>query len=126
MNSKRHGLSIGMERTENDFFLFLKAQGKLTHKDYETITPFIESMLTQVKDPSVNVLFDGTELEGWELRAAWDDLKLGLKHGNSFNKVALYGNKKWQAFSVKIADWFIAGEIKYFENENDAIVWLNK
>lgn len=126
MNSKRHGLSIGMERADKNFFLFIKAQGKLTHKDYEIITPFIESMLMQVKTPTVNVLFDGTELAGWELRAAWDDLKLGLKHGNSFNKVALYGNKKWQEFSVKVADWFISGDIKYFENENDAITWLNE
>ncbi|MDO6507739.1 STAS/SEC14 domain-containing protein [Colwellia sp. 4_MG-2023] len=126
MHSKRHGLSIGMERAENDFFIFIKAQGKLTHQDYEIITPFIESMLTQVRTPTVNVLFDGTELDGWELRAAWDDLKLGLKHGTSFNKVALYGNKKWQAFSVKVADWFMSGEIKYFEKENDAIAWLNQ
>jgi len=110
MHSKRHGLSIGMERAENDFFLFIKAQGKLTHQDYEIITPFIESMLTQVRTPTVNVLFDGTELDGWELRAAWDDLKLGL----------------WQAFSVKVADWFMSGEIKYFEKENDAIAWLNQ
>jgi len=29
-----------------------------------------------------------TELQGWELRAAWDDFKIGLKHGGDFEKVA--------------------------------------
>lgn len=86
MNTERHGLSIGIERSGDDFFLSLKAQGKLTHKDYETITPMINAALGEVKFPRVNALVDETELEGWEVRAAWDDLKLGLKHGNEFEK----------------------------------------
>ena len=126
MKIRRHGLSIGIERTDNNFFLSLKAQGKLTHRDYEAITPMIDSALAEVKDPKIKAFFDGTELEGWETRAAWDDFKLGLKHGNEFEKIAIYGNKKWQEFSAKIGVWFISGEIRYFENEDEAISWLNE
>lgn len=126
MKFKRHGLSIGIERIEDQFLLSLKAQGKLSHKDYEIITPMIDSALAAVKEPKVKVLIDGTELEGWQARAAWDDFKLGLKHGNEFEKVAIYGNKKWQELVAKIGSWFIAGEIKYFENVDDAITWLNE
>ena len=53
MKIKRHGLSIGIERTGDKFFLSLKAQGKLTHKDYETIAPMIDSALAEVKEPKV-------------------------------------------------------------------------
>lgn len=126
MTSVKHGLSIGIERIENDYFLSLKAVGKLTHEDYKTITPMIDSALAQVKEPHVNVLIDGTELEGWELRAAWDDFKLGLKYNNEFHKIAIYGNKNWQEITAKIGAWFISGEIKYFETLQDAIVWLKK
>ncbi len=126
MTFKRHGLSIGIERTNDNFFLTLKAIGKLTHKDYEIITPMIDSALSGVKEPKVKVLIDGTELEGWDARAAWDDFKLGLKHGNEFDKIAIYGNKKWQEITAKVGGWFISGEIKYFENVTDAITWLNK
>ncbi|SHJ24190.1 SpoIIAA-like [Rubritalea squalenifaciens DSM 18772] len=121
-----HGLSIGIERSGEDFFLSLKAIGKLTHHDYETITPMIDSALEAVKDPHVKVLIDGTELQGWEPRAAWDDFKLGLKHGNKFDKIAIYGNKKWQEHTAKIAAWFISGEVKFFENVDDALAWLKK
>jgi len=124
MNNTRHGLSIGIERSSNHFFLSLRAVGKLTHKDYETITPMIDSALREVKEPQVKVLVDGTELEGWEPRAAWDDLKLGLKHGNEFVKIAIYGNKNWQEIAAKIGAWFISGEVKYFNDEIDALVWL--
>jgi len=124
MQYQRHGLSVGIERVENTFFLTLKAQGKLTHQDYQVINPMLDSAVAEVKEPKVKVLFDGSELDGWEPRAAWDDLKLGLKHGNEFQKIAIYGHKKWQALAAKIGSWFIAGDVQYFEDVNDAITWL--
>ena len=126
MKYVRHGLSIGSERTGDKLFLSLKAQGKLTHEDYQIITPIIDSALAEVKDPKVKVLFDGTELEGWEARAAWDDFKIGLKHGDEFEKIAIYGNKKWQEVLAKVGSWFITGKIEYFENEDEALSWLNE
>lgn len=126
MSNKKHGLSIGIERIGSDFFLSLKAVGMLTHDDYEIITPMIDSALAGINNPTVNVLIDGTEMEGWELRAAWDDFKLALKHGSEFKKVAIYGNKNWQEIAAKIGSWFIAGEVKYFITDKDAIAWLKE
>ena len=124
MTFYRHGLSIGIERVDKHFFLTMKAVGKLTHQDYEMINPMIDSTLASVKDPQVKVFLDASELEGWELRAAWDDFKLGLKHGNEFQKIAIYGNKKWQELAAKVGSWFITGDIRYFENASNAISWL--
>ena len=124
MAVNRHGLSIGIERINSDLFLTLKAVGTLHHSDYEVIVPMIDSALAGVKDAKLKVFFDGTELEGWELRAAWDDLKLGLKHGREFKKVAILGNKRWLVMSAKIGSWFVAGDIKYFESETEALDWL--
>jgi hypothetical protein len=124
MNVKKHGLSIGIERIDGSFFLSLKAIGKLTHGDYQMITPLIDSALEGVKDPKINVIVDGTELEGWEPRAAWDDFKLGLKHGREFEKIAIVGNKKWQERIAKVGSWFISGEVKYFESDSEALSWL--
>ena len=126
MSITRHGLSIGIERVADNIYLSLKAVGKLTHEDYETITPMIDSALDGVKEAKVKVLIDGTELEGWELRAAWDDFKLGLKHGGEFEKIAIYGNKNWQEITAKICSWFISGEVKYFENYDGALAWLDE
>jgi hypothetical protein len=125
MSIQKHGLSIGIERVDNNFFLSLKAVGTLTHEDYKVITPLIDSALEHVKDPHVNVFIDGTELNGWELRAAWDDLKLGLKHGNKFKNVAIYGNKNWQEMASKIGSWFVSGEVRYFEDQAEALSWVN-
>ncbi|MGI2176913.1 STAS/SEC14 domain-containing protein [Shewanella frigidimarina] len=124
MDMKKHGLSIGINRIESVFFVTLKAIGTLTHEDYLVITPMLEGALSQVDQPKVSLLLDATELDGWDLRAAWDDLKLGLKHKSEFERVAILGNKDWQEWAAKIGSWFIAGEIKYFEDEDDALKWL--
>lgn len=126
MTSIKHGLSIGLERVDNKIFLSLKAVGTLTHADYEIINPMIDAALAEIKDPQVDVLLDATELDGWELRAAWDDFKLGLKHNNEFRNIAIFGNKKWQKHIAKIGNWFITGELKYFQDAEQAISWLQQ
>ncbi|GGB54052.1 STAS/SEC14 domain-containing protein [Shewanella inventionis] len=124
MSIKKHGLSIGINRIENVFFVTIKAVGTLTHDDYLVITPMLEGALSQVEQPKVSLLLDATELEGWELRAAWDDLQLGLKHQSEFERVAVLGNKHWQEWAAKMGSWFMSGEMKYFEDQNDALKWL--
>jgi hypothetical protein len=86
----------------------------------------LESAIAGIDHPEINVLIDATEFEGWELRALWDDFKLGLKHGRQFQKMAIVGNKKWMSYAVKMGSWFIASDAKHFEDLTDAITWLNK
>lgn len=124
-DSTRHGLSIGIERVGRSSYLTLKARGRLSHEDYELLRPLLESALEGLGERRMKVLFDATELEGWELRAAWDDLKLGLKHGGKFDKVALYGNRNWQQIASKLGSWFISGEVRYFEDRQAALEWLD-
>jgi hypothetical protein len=126
MSIQRHGLSIGIERVDSQFFLSLKAVGKLTHDDYNKINPLIDSALDGVKDPEVSVFIDGSELEGWEPRAAWDDFRLGLRHGNKFVKIAIYGNKQWQEYAAKMASWVVSGDVKFFDDLDEAFNWLGR
>ena len=121
-----HGVHIDVEQQENKVFMELKAIGTLTHADYEKITPLIERALEGVEDPVVNVYIDGTDFEGWDLHAAWDDLKLGLKYGRKFNKFAIYGNQRWQQIMSKVGGWFVSGEVRYFDDSIEAINWLRE
>ena len=126
MERPRHGLSIGIERSDEHFFLSIRAYGKLTHNDYLRITPVIESALKGVEQPHIDVFLDASEMLGWELRAAWDDFKLGLKHGREFRRVAIYGHESWQETLAKIGSWFISGEIRFFREAGAALNWLHE
>jgi len=126
MSTIRHGLSIGIERVGNEFFLSLKATGTLSHEDYNKINPMVDAALEGISDPKIKAFIDGSDLEGWEARAAWDDFKFGLKHGKQFEKIAIYGNKKWQEYTAKVGSWFVSGEVKYFEDVETALKWLQE
>ncbi|RXK01043.1 STAS/SEC14 domain-containing protein [Arcobacter sp. CECT 8986] len=125
MDINKHGIDIGLQKVNNSFFLTMKIKGKLTHEDYETILPMIDNALERITEPKIKALVDCSKFEGWELQAAWDDFKLGLEHGNEFEKIAIITNKKWLEISSSIVSWFIQGEIKNFENEQEAFNWLS-
>lgn len=120
-----NGLSIGIQRTYKDFILKLKACGTLTNSDYEIINPMLNNALNSIKDRNVNVLIDIQEFHGWELKAAWDDLKLGLNNGYEFEKIAIYGNSnKFVEYGSKISSWFQNADIQEFSSQNNAVKWL--
>ena len=126
MTVKRHGISIGVNRINDSFYVGIKAIGKLTHEDYEFMTPVLEDALKEVKAPKIKVIFDGTEFEGWNAHAAWDDFKLGMKHNKEFSKIAFVGNKPWEKVAAKVGGWFVKGEIKYFEDYDAAVDWVEE
>ncbi len=121
----RHGLSLGMERSDGDFYLTVKIIGKLIHEDYESLNPFVDAAIAGITEPHIRALIDMRELVGWEWHAAWDDLKFGLKHGKEFTKVAVLAHDKWMEKAAKVSSWFMPGEIKYFEDEREAVNWLH-
>ena len=120
----QHGVSISIERIDDNFLLSFCAIGRLTHEDYEKITPIIDLALQGVKEPKLNVFTDISQLDGWELRAAWDDFKIGLKYAYDFDKIAIYGQQSWLKYGVIISSWFTSGEVKQFNSKEEAFNWL--
>ena len=122
----KHGMAIGLERSDNDIYLTLKMQGTLTHQDYQRLTPMIDSALQNSPERCLKVYVDITELEGWQAQALWDDFKFGIKHNKNFSKIALLGNEQWQHVAAKVGNWFISGELQYFADSQKALEWLHQ
>ena len=121
----RRGLSIGVCCIEGKAFVELRALGKLSHEDYQTIAPMIEDAIAASDDNCVDLLADLREFEGWEARAAWDDFKLGMKYRKSWRRIALVGNKKWEQVAARVAGWVIVGQTRYFEDIDAALHWIS-
>lgn len=119
-----HGVSVGIHRVNDAFFMRVAVQGKLTHEDYKVIIPLLDNAVAGVDGAHIKLLVECRDFEGWELRAAWDDFKLGLKHGREFKKIAIVGDKPWEKAIARVGSWFIGGEMKFFEDRRQAIQWL--
>lgn len=124
MSIERHGISVGIERVSGETIIVFKAKGKLTHDDYQAMIPILKTTIKEIDSSALKMMVDISMLTGWELRAAWDDFKLGLELNAKIDKIAICGDKSWQELASKVGTWFVSGEIKSFENHDSAIEWL--
>ena len=116
-------MDINIEPKEGVFHIELKATGKLTHEDYMTLIPMMDSTVKSLPGAKVNMLLNALEFEGWELEAAWDDFKFGMEYKDTFLKIAIVGTKAWQEYMAKMGSWFMDGEVKFFYNLDEARAW---
>ncbi|MCG9552582.1 STAS/SEC14 domain-containing protein [Vibrio sp. Isolate31] len=124
MSIERHGISVGIERVRGETIIVSKAKGKLTHDDYQAMIPILKTTIKEIDSSALKMMVDISTLTGWELRAAWDDFKLGLELNSKIDKIAICGDKSWQELASKVGSWFVSGDIKSFEDHGSAIEWL--
>ncbi|BBG64818.1 hypothetical protein NNO_0116 [Hydrogenimonas sp.] len=124
MQIKTSGVFIELTQADGEVYVEFTLVGKLTHEDYETFVPFIESAVKNLPPRSLNILVDMSRFEGWTLEAAWDDFKFGLEIRKDINKMAVVGDKKWEELFTKMAGWLISGKAKFFRSREDARSWL--
>lgn len=102
--------------------LGFRVSGDVTKDDYGVLTPAVESAVAD--GGSVSLLLDLTEFH-WEKVSAWgSDMRFGHEYHEKIDKMAIVGNKKWEELLAKICSPFYAKEARYFENDDDAWVWL--
>jgi hypothetical protein len=123
---KEHGIGIAIKRSKKRLFIELTMIGKLTHEDYKVFVPMIDKALKGAKGLEVDLLVDMRGFKGWEMLAAWDDMKFGLKHRNDFSKMAIVGDKKWEEISTKMMSHLMSGKSKFFKSREKALTWLLK
>ncbi len=97
-------------------YLELEIKGQLTHLDYQAVVPEIERLLAEVD--AVNVLVHAEAFSGWDLHAAWDDIKLGFKYRHVFKRVAWLGDKAWPDFLSHLSKYFFGCTIRQFSQKD--------
>jgi len=92
----------------------VEATGKVEDTDYSDIlAPAIEKV--RAEHGKVRFLYVlGDDYDGYTLGAAWDDMKLGVRHPASYERVALVTGQDWMLHSVSVFAWMIPGDVKVF------------
>ncbi|HZM02642.1 MAG TPA: STAS/SEC14 domain-containing protein [Candidatus Saccharimonadales bacterium] len=87
--------------------------GKLTRDDYQEFIPVTERLIKEWG--KFNLVVVMRDFHGWEIGAVWEDVKWDFKHFSDIDRVALVGEKKWQAGMSKFCKPFTNAEIRYFD-----------
>jgi hypothetical protein len=86
----------------------------------------LKKSIKEINNPHIKVIVDAMNFDGWEIHAAIDDMKFGLKHIDEFVKIAFVGDKKWEKYAIIVSSIFMTCDMKYFENYNDALFWIEQ
>ncbi|MEX0928413.1 MAG: STAS/SEC14 domain-containing protein [Balneolales bacterium] len=97
---------------------------RIQTEDYAIFVPLLEEKVREFG--TVNLYCEIKRIEGVEPQAIGKDLKLGVRHFNSFEKVAVLGQKKWIEWMSHLAKPFTSGEVKIFEPEEKEVArsWI--
>lgn len=98
-----------------------KLSGKLHDDDYQKFAPTVESFLTAEGKARLFVLFE--DFHGWDLHAAWDDLKFGLKHYSDFDRIAMVGDRRWEKWMAQVCKPFTKAKVRYFDHSQVDAAW---
>ncbi len=102
----------------------VKASGRLTAEDYKNFLPQLEE---RIRRQSPILLFvDMSDFEGWETKAAWDDLKFGLAHDLDFARIGVVTDKKWLQWMIRTSNIFFSAEMRWFTDKEEALRWLRQ
>ncbi|PCJ87419.1 MAG: hypothetical protein COA54_05930 [Thiotrichaceae bacterium] len=101
--------------------LAFKATGKLTDADYKQFLPMLEEMIRNTG--RVSLYIELQDFEGWEAKAAWDDLRFGLQHDDDFKRIVIIGDKSWQHAAIAFVNFFSHIEMRFFDNSESGAAW---
>lgn len=113
-------------QTGSSSILGFKFSGKLHDEDYRTFVPIVDAAVAQAG--KIRLLAEFEDFRGWDLQAAWDDLKFGMTHYSAMERMALVGDRQWQEWMARLCKPFTRAEVKYFDaSEMDsAWAWLRE
>lgn len=113
-------------REEEGRVLVVKLSGKLTAQDYEHFVPEVERLIRQ--HGKVRMVISMHDFHGWTLGALWEDVKFDWKHFTDIERLALVGERKWEAGMAAFCKPFTRAAVRYFDaaNSDEAFAWVRE
>ncbi len=106
--------------------LSVKMSGKLSKEDYEQFVPEVESLIK--KHGKIRILLQMHDFHGWTAGALWEDIKFDIKHFGDIERLAMVGERKWEAGMATFCKPFTSAKIRYFDvsDMDQARQWIEE
>ena len=117
-------MAVTLQEEEGGRVLVVGLSGKLTREDYERFVPEVDRLVRQ--HGKIRVLVRMHDFHGWTLGALWEDIKFDLKHFRDIDRLALVGDRKWEAGMAVFCKPFTTATIRYFDEARaeEAHQWI--
>jgi len=107
-------MPIQLNEESDGKLLVVHVSGKLVNADYEHFVPEFERLVGL--HGKLRVLFDMTDFHGWTAGALWEDTKFAMHHFRDMERLAVVGERKWQAGMATFCKPFTKATIQYYDH----------
>ncbi len=106
--------------------LLVQLSGELTKEDYQHFVPEVERLIQ--REGKIRMLVRMHDFHGWTMGALWEDIKFDLKHFADIERLALVGERQWEAGMAVFCKPFTRATIRYFDKSqyDEAQRWLKE
>jgi hypothetical protein len=117
-------MPVQMQEQADGKLLLVKLRGTLTKQDYEQWLPEVERLIR--KEGKIRLVVQMHDFHGWTMGALWEDIKFDWKHFGDIERLALVGDRKWEAGMALFCMPFTKAKIHYFEQAqvDEALGWI--
>ena len=98
--------------------------GEFVLADYKEFEDMVLS--TQLPGGKVNLLLDLSQMAGFTLDVAWEDIKFTRSHPDDFDKIAVVIHSEWVIWSAWLSQMFIDADVQVFDDSEEARGWLEQ
>jgi hypothetical protein len=81
-------------------FITIIASGTLDEHDYERFVPEFERLAKE--RGKLPMVIDATSLDGWNVKAGWEELKFDVTHQDAFGPMAIIGDAHWEEWGLDL------------------------
>lgn len=99
---------------EENGLVRILAGGALDSSDYDRFVPQFERLADRKPGTVPMVIELAPDFSGWDLGGIWRDLKFDMKHKDSFGRIAIVGDSKWEEWGIKLFDPLFRAEMRFF------------
>ena len=109
---------------EHQDLLTINVYGELTLADYEELE---QAVLKALKTSGqISMLLDLTQMSGFTIDVAWEDIKFIGEHTHDFKRVAVVTEDQWLTWISWLNGAFTDAEIDVFDKPQAAAAWLSE
>lgn len=119
-------MAVELHEDSDGKVLIVNLSGKLVREDYIRLNPHVEQLVRA--QGKVRMVVRMHDFHGWTMGALWEDIKFDLRHFAHIERLALIGDKKWEAGMAMFCKPFTTARIRFFDESraDEALAWVRE
>ncbi len=107
-----------------DNLIAVRVSAILTSEELGHLEAMIKHVIAQYGE--VRLYFEMEQFSGWEPGSFLENAFFEVVHAHQFSKVAMVGEKNWQAWLARLMNVVKRGEVRYFDLDQrvQALEWI--